>query len=194
MKGAALDLANRLRRRRRAADQIVGWLDDVARRLRAGSGFGPAVLAAADDAPAELRTQMNAMRAHLRAGADPISAIDSWSAADGSAAARMTADAMAVAVSAGGASARAIDSVAATLREHRAIDADVDALGAQARLSALVMGVAPFGFLAVTAAADSRSIEFLVGTPLGRLVAVAGITLNGLGAWWMRRLADGSRR
>ncbi|MGI8810368.1 MAG: type II secretion system F family protein, partial [Acidimicrobiales bacterium] len=89
----------------------------------------------------------------------------------------------------GGAQARAVDGVAATVRERLAVAAELRALSSQARISALVIGLAPLGFGAFAAAADPRTSEFLLHTPAGLALLVTGLVLDALGWLWMQRLA-----
>jgi len=96
--------------------------------------------------------------------------------------------ALSLASETGGTAARAVDGVAATLRERIEVADEVRALGAQARLSAVVIAVAPIGFGLVAAATDPRTLSFLVSTPVGFACLVAGITLDLLAYAWMRRI------
>jgi tight adherence protein B len=95
---------------------------------------------------------------------------------------------MALGVDTGGAQARAVDGVAATLRDRLALDAEVRALSSQARASAVVIGVAPVVFGAVTAATDARTAAFLFRSPVGLLCLAMGLGLDALSWFWMRRL------
>ena len=89
----------------------------------------------------------------------------------------------------GGAQARAVDGVAATVRERLAVAAELRALSSQARISALVIGLAPIGFGAFAAATDPRTSAFMLHTPAGLILLATGLVLDGLGWLWMQRLA-----
>jgi tight adherence protein C len=65
---------------------------------------------------------------------------------------------------------------------------EVRALSAQARASAVVIGIAPVAFLLVVAVADPTAIGFLVGSPAGLMCLGSGLGLDALGALWMRRI------
>ncbi len=103
----------------------------------------------------------------------------------------MAAGALALAATAGGPQARAIDGAAATFRDRRAVAGEVRAQSAQARLSALVIGLLPVAFLLWAAATDRRTAAFLVADPLGVVCLGAGVALEALGALWMRRVVRG---
>ena len=101
---------------------------------------------------------------------------------------RLTASALELGIAAGGAHARAIDGVAATLRENLAITAEVRAQAAQAQASALVIGLAPIGFTALACLADHRTATFLFQTPAGLACLTVGLALDAAGAIWMGRI------
>ena len=76
--------------------------------------------------------------------------------------------ALAVAASLGGHAADAIDGLATSVR-HRLDAAEAQALSTQARLSAVVVGAAPLGYLAFASLLDARAVS--VGrTGIGRAV------------------------
>ena len=63
-------------------------------------------------------------------------------------------------------------------------------MSSQARLSALVIGVAPIAFAVLAAGMDGEGARFLLRTPLGLACLAVGLGLDGLGALWMHRLAQ----
>ena len=66
--------------------------------------------------------------------------------------------------------------------------AEAHALSAQARLSAVVVGAAPLGYLAFSAMVDPRAVTALIDTGVGRVCLVVGLGLEGLAALWIRRI------
>src|SRR5439155_897231 len=82
---------------------------------------------------------------------------------------------IALAAESGGAAARAIDGVGETLRANLAVAAEVRAQSAQARLSALVIALAPLGFGALAAGTDRQTADFLFRTPIGLGCLVVGL-------------------
>jgi tight adherence protein B len=89
--------------------------------------------------------------------------------------------------------ARAVDAVAATLRERREVQGEVVALATQARTSAGLLVVAPLGFAALVSTIEPGAVEFLVGTPLGWACLAGGLGLDALGAVWMQRIVRSQR-
>jgi tight adherence protein B len=88
----------------------------------------------------------------------------------------------------GGEVARALDRVAATLRERRELRAEVRALATQARASAGVLIVAPPAFALLASTVEPGVAGFLLTSPAGLGCLGAGLALDGLGAHWMGRI------
>ena len=183
---AARGRAARLRTR-----QLPVALDAVAARLRGGAALRVAVAdAAAVGAP--LGTELARVASHAAAGRPLADALAEWADTD-EPATRLAGAALVVAAELGGPGAAAIDATAASLRERHAVDDEIAALSVQARLSALLLTVAPIAFAALLTTLDPTSARFLLGTPAGWACIGAGTTLDLLGALWMARLVRRAR-
>jgi tight adherence protein B len=101
---------------------------------------------------------------------------------------RASAGALAVAAAMGGRAAGAIDGLAASLRHRLDAAAEARALSSQARLSAVVVGAAPLGFLAFSSLVDPRAVTVLVATGVGRFCLLLGLSLEALATIWIRRI------
>ncbi len=180
-------------RARLAVDrELPEVLEAVSRGVRAGLSLPTAFVEGAAQAGPAVAPTMAAPVAALAAGRSFERAIRAWSGSGVGARSRgieLATAALLVAGSAGGNRARALDAVAATLRERHALGRDAHALATQARLSALVLVVAPLVFAVFVAGADRRTLAFLVGTPGGWFCLGTGLVLDALGGWWMARLA-----
>ncbi len=168
-----------------AADrELPDVLEQVARQLRAGGSLAQAIAGAEPSATAlaEPWLRLRALIPVVGVGA----ALDDW--ADGNRpAVQLAAAALAMAAESGGSPARALDGVAATLRVRQSVVDEARSLSSQARASAIVIALAPLAFGAFAAAADARTAAFL-RSPAGVSFVVGGLSLDGLGAWWMARL------
>jgi tight adherence protein B len=147
---------------------------------------------AAARAESSARTALADLAAHARRGVPLASAATRWAdtavgRGDGADIA-LAGIALALAADGGPNAARALDGVAATLRERRAAAADAAVQSAQARLSAIVIALLPLAFALWSVLADPRVAGFLVTTPAGLLCLSAGLMLDGIGVWWMTRL------
>ena len=115
-------------------------------------------------------------------------ALEGWPAEHDAPGVRAAAGALAVATTLGGRAADAIDGLASSLRHRLDASAEARALSAQSRLSAVVVGAAPIGYLAFSSLIDPGSVTALVGTGVGRVCLVLGLALEGLAALWIRRI------
>jgi tight adherence protein B len=161
-------------------------LEGIARSLRSGASLRIAIEEVSLSTPAPLGPGLADLAARAGRGCPLAVAVDGWAAATEGAGVPLVAAALALGAELGGAAARSLDGVADTLRDRNAMRREVRALSAQARASAIVIGAAPAAFAGLVAVADPASIAFLVTSPIGLLCLVAGLALDGLGAWWMR--------
>src|SRR5205085_6039226 len=92
-------------------------------------------------------------------GAGLVEALEALALRRPSPGVRLAVAALCLGLDTGGAQARAVDGVAATMRERLGVEAEVRALASQARMSAVVIGLAPLGFGAFAAATDPRTSE-----------------------------------
>ncbi len=179
--------------RGRAALQVdlalPNLLEATARSLRSGTSLRIALSEATANVPPRLRESINALVVAAERGVPLVNAIDAWTSSMTGDGVRLTGAALALSAELGGAAARSLDGVAATLRDRNAVRREVRALSSQARASAVVIGVAPLGFAVIAAALEPRTIDFLLRTPAGMACLVVGVVLDGVGAAWMHRLA-----
>lgn len=186
------DAATRLGRRCREANRVEHdmplAMEDVARGLRTGASLRQAVAEAAITAPGPVGDDLRRVAALVDHGAPLTAALEWWVSHRPLPGVRLAAAALALGAETGGAQARAVDGVAATLRERIAAAAEVRAQATQARVSAAVIALAPIAFCALAAATDPRTATFLFRTPIGLVFLASGLGLDALGAFWMNRL------
>jgi tight adherence protein B len=163
-------------------------LDAVGRALRSGAGLHQAIAEAATAVGGTLGAELARVSAVAKA-VGVVAALEEWSQRRPLPGVRLAVAALCLGVETGGAQARAVDGVAATLRQRLATAAEARALASQARASAAVIGVAPVGFCALASATDPRVSAFLFRSAAGLAVLAVGLLLDGLGAIWMVRLA-----
>jgi tight adherence protein B len=176
------------RRAARLERELPRLLEAVARSLRSGASIPVALRdAAATDGLAA--TDLAAVLADADRGRPLSDALDRWVDRRPSASVRLVVGVLTVALASGGAPARAVDGVAATLRERAEVDREVRALATQARASAVVITVAPLAFAALGLLGDEQTADFLLRTPTGLACLAVGVGLDAAGAWWMSRIA-----
>ncbi len=164
-------------------------LEAIARGLRSGAALPTAIGEAARGGPARVAADLDGVALATAAGQGLVDALDAWARRRPGPEVRLAVAALALAAEAGGAQARAIDGVAETIRARLAVVDEVRALGSQARLSGLVVGVSPLAFAGFALATDDRTASFLLTTSAGWACLVVGLGLDGIGAWWMQRIA-----
>lgn len=182
----------RSRRAQHAAPAAVAtWVDDLAHDVRAGSTLRAAV-AATLPADHRLATTTADVRLAVERGRPLADGADAWSrsgdrhlAAVGTVIAAIT--------EAGGDAAAPLDRLSAAMRVHAADELERAAQSAQARLSARVLTFVPLAVLAVLMASDA-TIRAVVASPTGASLVGAGLAVNAVGAWWMRRIIDDAAR
>jgi tight adherence protein B len=183
-------VALRLAQGRRDA-KVVAALPDALELVAAELRSGGTVVDALDSIVRDggpLAADVRRVDARRRMGAGLVDALAAWPADRPAPAVRLVAGALSVAGSVGGPSAGAVEGLARSLRDRAATQAEATALSTQARLSALVVGLAPIGFLLFSAVTDPASVGTLVGSGAGRLCLLGGIALELAAAAWMRHL------
>lgn len=182
-----------LRARRDASEStaeaaLPGALEAVARGLRSGGSLRQAIAEAASCTPGALGLELGVVSAAAERGTPLVDALEGWGARCPRPGVRLAVAALCLGAETGGAQARAIDGVAATLRERLAVVGEIRALTSQTRASMLVIAAAPVLFCVFASTTDARTSAFLFRSTTGLACLVAGIALDVVGALWMRRL------
>lgn len=167
-------------------------LEAVARSLRSGASLRQAVEEAGratSRGGRALAAELSRVAAEAAQGASLVASLEAVAVRRPLPGVRLGVAALCLGAETGGAQARAVDGVAATVRERLAVAAELRALSSQARISALVIGLAPVGFGAFAAATDPRTAQFMLHTPAGLGLLICGLILDALGWLWMQRLS-----
>jgi tight adherence protein B len=201
--GAALTVAGigwRSRTRglaqRHRREQFPEALERIAAALRSGASLPQALRAAGAATPEPLGGEVMALARESEHGRPVTDVLDRWVASHDELGTRLAATALALAAGVGAAPARAVDGVAATLRERNELAAERRTLATQARSSAVVLSVAPVGFALLLGTTDRAAARFLLRSPGGWTCLAVGLGLDAVGAVWMIRLvrAEEGRR
>jgi tight adherence protein B len=182
----------RHRRARRIAASVPDVLDRIGAGLRAGGTIASAV---ADVAAGESPLAADFARVELRGriGASPEDALSAWARERPAPGVGAAAGALALCATVGGWAADALEGLSSSLRDRIAVAAEAEALSAQARMSALVIGGVPFAYLGWSALVDPAGLATITGTAAGRACFALGALLEMLGLWWMRRIVGSAR-
>jgi tight adherence protein B len=177
---------------RRRSQQLPEALERMAAALRTGSSLPQALAEAARGTPLPLGPELDALAGQAACGQPVLAVLDGWTERHPDRGTRLAAVALALATGVGAAPARAVDGVAATLRERLELAGERHALATQARASAIVLSTAPVAFAGLLTLSDPTASRFLLGTPSGWLCIALGVSLDAAGAVWMARLTQGS--
>lgn len=180
------------RRGRNLAAEVPEALELMARSCRAGSSIVAAMASLGQHPSCRAGVLFSAVAERVEQGQSLAAGLDELVQSNPLPPFRMAAAALLVGAETGAAPARAMEGVAATLRDNAALARESHALASQARYSAAVLVLAPIGFALFSISADNRVAEFLFRTPLGLAVMAAGLALDSVGAWWMAQLVKTS--
>ena len=169
-------------------------LDAIGRGMRSGGSITTAIGEARVAVRGAVGVDAGRVVAGVERGQPIIRALDDWVGFRPRPSVRLAVGALALAVDTGGPPARVIEEVATALRQRRQLEGEAAALAAQARLSALVVGLAPIVFALLTCVTDRRNAHMLFGTPLGIGCVLVGLTLDAVGALWMHRISESVTR
>lgn len=180
------DRGGHRRRRRAPPTDCAAALNAIARRVRSGSSLASAVVESIDAG-----SSLGVMVGRLAAGDSLVVALGTVPAGDADVA--LTIQALSAAAHLGGPIAATLDDAAAVLRDRAAARAERQAHSAQARLSARVLTIVPFGFALWTALSSDRTRAVYLSSAVGSVCAISGTVLNVAGWRWMRRIIGPAR-
>jgi len=190
-------LVGRQRRARalvKRRSQLPQALERLASAMRSGSSL-PVALGEAGRATSDpLGPELAALALGASEGQPIAAVLDGWTRQHDDPGTRLAATALVLATVVGVAPARAVDGVAATLRERLEVSAERRALASQARTSAVVLSAAPLLFALLLGMSDGAAGRFLLHSRAGWVCLAVGLGLDALGAWWMACLTRGERR
>lgn len=165
------------------------FLESIARSMRSGASLRQALEESVSSIGEPINDDLRGIVAEIAAGVPISAALERWAIKRPLPGVRLAVASLLLGAETGGAHARALDGIAATLRGELGLSAEVKALSSQARTSALVMATAPLAFAVFTTITDGATASFLFGTPAGWACLVAGLTLDAIAALWMQHLA-----
>jgi tight adherence protein B len=184
--------AARGRRERRFVRALPDALEQLAAELRGGGTVRAAIGRLAESGSA-VAPDLHRVNRRTDLGMSLVDALRAWCAEHDLPGVRAVAGALAVASSVGGGAADAMDGLASSLCLRLDAADEARALSAQARLSAVVIGVAPLGYLVFSGIVDPRSVGVLVDTGVGRVCLVVGLGLEALAGLWIHRIVSWER-
>ncbi|MBI4229297.1 MAG: type II secretion system F family protein [Planctomycetes bacterium] len=182
--GALWTLARRRAERARAA--LPEALEAISRSLRAGSALPQAVSRAAGSVAGPMGRELALVSRELGLGVPLEEALSHWHERVGDADLALAVEGIRLAQEVGGTLSETLQNLVVTVRERRRAQARLNALTAQGRMQAWVVGLLPFGLAGFLAWMDPEGMAEFLRRPAGvSLVALAAI-LQAVGIAWIR--------
>ncbi len=177
-----------VRREEELDAQLADAVSAVGAAIRSGRSLEQALAYAGAEVSEPLGPSLAAVADRARLGMPFGASLDAWIRQLGSADVRLVGAVLKLHRRTGGALPRVLDGLARTLRERRSAAREVRSLTAQARLSALILGLLPIGFFLFLSATSRDDIRTAYHTPAGATAIGIGLLLQGAASLWIRSL------
>lgn len=176
------------RRRRRFDEQLPDSLLMLSGALRAGVGLGSALQQLVSQVQGPVGQEFSLVLREQRLGVSMDDALSHLNRRMPTDAATLVVSALRIASETGGTLADTLERSASTIRSRLQMEGKIDALTAQGRLQAWVVGALPLVLMAVLQHMEPRAMSLLWSTPAGwgALTLIAG--LLALGIYLIRRI------
>jgi len=175
-------------RDRRLAEQLPDMMRALAAAIRSGRSIPQALDAAREESIAPLGAALDLAGARLSVGATLDEALDAFAAEAATDDAALVVETLKIGRAAGTNLPMILDVAVESLVERERIARDRRATSAQAKMSALVVGLMPIAFFAIVGSGARDQLRVLLGDPIGWALLAGGVILEAGGALWMRAL------
>jgi len=175
-------------RERRMDSQLPDLMRALAAAVRAGRSLPQALEAARDEAREPMRTPIAHAVDRISVGAPLTEALDAFAADCRTPDAALVVETLKIGRAAGANLPLILDVAVESLSERDRIARDRRATSAQAKMSALVVGLMPVAFFAIVGSGARDQVHILLGDPIGWVLLAGGLILEASGALWMRAL------
>lgn len=187
---AGLLFLRKMKRLKRIQEQLPDSLNMMTSALRAGHSFQSAIHLLGEEVAEPIGGEFKVMNNDLNLGL-PVKdsmqkLIDHINTPD----VRMFSTAVLIQREAGGNLAEVLDSLSYTIRERFKLRRQISALTSQARLSAYIMGAAPFVVFIIMFLFMNSYVEILYTNPLGIAAMVLAFIMQLLGAFIMYKIVS----
>jgi tight adherence protein B len=175
-------------RDRRLVEQLPDMMRALAAAIRSGRSIPQALDAAREESIAPLRAALDVADARLSVGATLDEALEAFAAEAATEDASLVVETLKIGRAAGTNLPLILDVAAESLVERERIARDRRATSAQAKMSALVVGLMPIAFFGIVGSGARDQLRVLLGDPVGWALLAGGVILEAGGALWIRAL------
>jgi tight adherence protein B len=181
-----------LKRRRRAAfsEQLVDGLTLMANGMRSGFTLQQAIDMLIEEMPAPLSQEFELVRREFRLGVDLDVALRNCVARTEDADLELVVTAIQITRQLGGNLAEVFEKIVAMVRDRKILAGKADALTAEGKMQATVVGLLPYFFLFAMIKVNPDLMRLMWTTLPGFIALVFVIILDVVGYLWVRKLAS----
>lgn len=180
--------SKRSARQKKMNGQLVEMLGMVANSLKSGYGLMQSFEFAGNQLDPPLSTELKRMVRDANLGMSGEEALDSMGERIGSVDLEMVLTAINIQRAVGGNLAEILENVAFTMRERERIRGEISTLTSQQRMTGYIIGALPVGMGALFMLINPDYMSLLFTTTGGRVMLLAAIVLEFLGAMAMKRI------
>ena len=177
-------------RRREFHAQLPDMLSLLASTLRSGYSLMQGVEAAAQEVTDPMRRELQRVVTESRLGMPLEQALENVATRFNSKDFAWATMAIGIQREVGGNLAELLDTVADTMTQRERLRRDIKSLTAEGRISAIVLGILPFGIGAAIMVLNPGYMDSLWDETLGLVMLGGAFGLMLLGFWWMYRIID----
>jgi tight adherence protein B len=179
-----------LRRKRRAAfsEQLVDGLVLLANGLRAGFTLQQALDMVIEEMPPPISQEFDLIRREWRLGVDTDQALRNCVTRTQDADLDLVVTAIQITRQLGGNMAEVFDRIVAMVRERKILAGKAEALTAEGRMQAIVVGLLPYGFMLAMVKVNPDLMRLMWTTIPGLIALALVILLDTVGFLWVRKL------
>jgi tight adherence protein B len=176
------------RRAARIQEQLIDAVTAIASALRAGRSLVQSLEVAAGEVGDPLGGLLSDVVDRAALGVPVDEVLDDLATQVGGPDARLVTGVLRLHRRTGGALAASLDDLVRTLRARRDGARELGSLTAQARLSAAILGLLPFGFFLFLSVVARRDVEAAYRSAAGASAIGIGLALQGAAFVWIRSL------
>lgn len=178
----------RKRRLRKFDEQLPDALMVIAGGMRAGASLGSALTQLVAEAPQPLAQEFSLMLREQRLGVSVEQSLNNLARRMPTQTTTLVVSAMRIASDTGGGLAETLERTAQTIRSRLQLEGKIDALTAQGKMQALVVGALPILLLLVLNMMDPESMGMLWSTPIGWATLGVLAFLEVMGVYLIRKI------
>lgn len=183
-------LVLRHRRRKAFSNQLVDGLVLMANGLRSGFVLPQAIQMLVEEMPAPISQEFRLVQEELRLGVDLDQALENCVTRTQDQDLALVVTAIKITRQLGGNLPEVFDRIVAMVRDRKVIQGKAEALTAEGRLQALVVGLLPVVFAFLLIKLNPEMMELMWKTLPGFLALLLALVLDVVGYLWVRKLSQ----